>query len=97
MPVGRVLIVGNYVDELAAANSVNDDRAVRTEPKTLVRIEPSRRQLADRDDAAVADLPGELRRVGTKEIRANHRMNSVRAHDNVGLDLSAIGEARRSA
>src|SRR5215469_6889729 len=95
--VGRVLVVGDDVDELAAPNSVIDNRAVWPEPETLIGLEPPRGQFRDRDDAAVADLPGELRRIGAEQARANGRMDAVGAEDDIGFDLGAIGEPRRSA
>src|SRR5262249_172341 len=95
--VGRVLVVGDNVDELAAPNSVIDNRAVWPEPETPVGLEPARGQVRDRDDAAVADLPSELRRIGAEHARTNGRMDAVGTENDIGFDLGAIGEPRRSA
>src|SRR5215472_18127681 len=93
MLVGRVLVVGNHVDELTAADSVVDDRAMRPQPEALVRLQPPGGQVRDRDDAAVADLAGELRRIGSEQARADRRVDAVSTDDDVGLDLAAVGEA----
>ena len=60
---------------------------MRAEPDALLGPERLSRQIGVRDDAAVADLPGELRSLGTEQDLANSRVDSVCSDDHLADEV----------
>ena len=97
VPVGVVVVVRDHVDQLLAAQRVEHDRAVRTEPLPEVGRHVGQRAAAHRrrrDDRPVADLPGEPGRVRPEQRGPDGGVDAVRADDHVRLGFGAVGEPR---
>jgi len=66
-----VVVVGDHVDQLAAADQVDHDRAMWAEPGGAVGGRQAAGHGVDGHQAAPADFAGEARRVGAKQTGAD--------------------------
>ena len=81
------------VEKFTAAHGVVHDVAVWAHPHGAVRRVDIARHGLGRCHAAPADAAGEVRRGGAEQAFPHHRMNTVGADDDVGLDRIAVGKA----
>ena len=94
VPVVLVVVVTDGVDQLAAAQRVQHDRAVRPQPGGVLVPRRFTRHGVDRDHAAVADLAREPRGIPSEQRGPDRRVDPVRSDDDVGLHLAPVLEPR---
>jgi hypothetical protein len=81
----------NIVEQLAAAHR-EDQQVFATASPAHQILRPSL-QPRCRDQSAIGDGPGEHRDGGVDDVASQHRMDSVRGDDDVGLDAYPVVKA----
>ncbi len=80
------------IEQPAARDKVMDEVPAGADPGLRTEFKPEIGDPLDRNEPAIGDTAGELRRLVAEKPGADSRMNAVGADQHIGLDTRAVGE-----